>query len=151
MKKVNHETEEFWQGLLDYIQNGRGPIATFIPDAMVPDGRNYVEIPLKWRGFRLCASADSTAPNRKVELLITGKASEDYAKRLTAQLSEVEAEVGCGLEWNIGLSGKKKISLWDRGVNVFAGLRSDHYAWYTDKLELLHRVFEPRIRQLTAS
>lgn len=133
--------KRFWTGLSEYMGNRNGAVTPPIMSDM-----NYVEFLLPHRGFRLCAAFDSQKPNRKVELLITGKNGDDHAQRLMSQKDEIEEEVGCGLDWNIHLIGKKKVSLWDHGVNVFAGPPSDHYAWYADKLDLLHRVFAPRIR-----
>ena len=126
------------------MANRNGPVAP--PE--VKD-MHYVKFPRIMPGFRLCAAFDSVERNRKVELLISGKYSGDYAQRFKSQCAEIVAEVGQPLGWNIGLKDEKKISLWDPGVDVFVGPRSDHYAWYADKLELLHRVFAPRIRAMS--
>lgn len=138
--------QQFWQGLHAYMANRKGAVAPPILSDL-----NYVKFPPMLPGFQLCAAFDTRKSNRKVELLITGPLRGEYAQQLMSRRAEVEAETGCSLDWNIGLKGEKKVSLWDRGVNVLAGLPSDHYAWYADKLELLHRVFGPRIRQVTGS
>lgn len=138
--------QQFWQGLHAYMANRKGAVAPPILSDL-----NYVKFPPMLRGFRLCAAFDTEGRRRKVELLITGKKACDNAQQLKSQCAEIEAEVGCSLDWNIGLKGEKKVSLWDRGADVFAGLPTDHYAWYADKLELLQRVFGPRIRQVTGS
>ena len=137
---------EFWQGLYNYMSNRKSAVAPPLPSDM-----NYVETPLRWRGFKLCAAFDSKGRKRKVELLITSVRHEDSARRLKAQRDDIEDEIGRGLDWNIKLTRKKKVSLWDCDVDVFVGPRSDQYAWYAEKLELFHSVFEPRIGQIVGS
>ena len=143
MSTRDQRYQEFWQGLSNYIASREGAVAPPTISDM-----NYVKFPPMLRGFMLCAAFDTRKANRKVELLITGARREEYAQRLESQRAEIEDEVGCGLDWNINLKGEKKVSLREPGGNVFAGLPSDHYAWYADKLELLRRVFEPRIRAI---
>lgn len=140
MSTQNYSYEVFWQGLHAYMSNRKGVVAPPVVSDL-----NYVKFPPMLRGFRLCAAFNTEEPSRKVELLITGKKAGDYAQQLKSQHAEIEAEVGCDLDWNVDLKSEKKVSLWDRGVYVFAGLPTDHYAWYFDKLEMLHRVFAPRI------
>lgn len=132
--------QEFWQGLYAYMSNRKGAVAPPIPSDM-----NYVETPLLRRGFRLCAAFDTEGRKRKVELLITGVRGAEHARQLKAQCAEIEEAIGRGLDWNIKREKKKKVSLWDRDVDVFVGPRSDQYAWYAEKLELFHSVFAPRI------
>ena len=142
----DHRYQEFWEGLSEFMADRNGPVAPPIVSDM-----NYVKFPPILRGFNLCAAFDTRRPNRKVELLITGPRRDDYAQLLMSQRAEIESEVGSGLDWNISLKGEKKVSLWDRGSHVFAGPRSDHYAWYAEMLELLFSVFAPRIRRVTVS
>ncbi len=146
MSTHDERYQHFWQGLDTHMANCKGSVAPPILSDV-----NYVKFPPILPGFQLCAAFDARRSNRKVELLITGPLRGEYAQQLMSQHADIEAEVGCSLDWNINLRGEKKVSLWDRGVNVFAGLPTDHYAWYADKLELFHRVFEPRIRQVTGS
>lgn len=138
--------QQFWQGLHVYMSNRNVAVAPPVVSDL-----NYVKFPPMRRGFRLCAAFNTEEPSRKVELLITGKKASDYAQLLKSQCAEIKAEVGCDLDWNIDLKSEKKVSLWDRRVHVFSGLPTDHYTWYADKLDLLHRVFAPRIRQVVAS
>ena len=126
------------------MDNRNGPVAPPVVSDL-----NYVKFPPILRGFKLCAAFDTRRANRKVELLITGARRGDYALQLLSQRHEIESEVGQTLEWNINLMGEKKVSLWDRKCDVLVGPRSDHYAWYAEKLELLHRVFAPRIRAMS--
>lgn len=146
MSTRDNRYQQFWQGLYNYMSNRNGAVALPVISDM-----NYVKFAPMQRGFRLCAAFNTEEPSRKVELLITGKKAGDYAQRLKSQHAEIEAEVGSELDWNVDLKSEKKVSLWNHGVYVFAGLPTDHYAWTADKLELLHRVFKPRIRQLTGS
>lgn len=145
MSTRDERYKEFWQGLSDYMANRNGPVAPPVVSDL-----HYVKFPPMLRGFSLCAAFDTRRANRKVELLITGVRRGDYALQLLSQRHEIESEVGQTLEWNINLMAEKKVSLWDRECDVFVGPRSDHYAWYAGKLELLHRVFAPRIRQIVA-
>lgn len=145
MSTHDERYQEFWQGLSDHVANRKGPVAPPVVSDL-----HYVKFPPILRGFTLCAAFDTTRANRKVELLVSGEGSEAYAQQLRSQRADIEAEVGQSLDWNIGLKGEKKISLWDRGVDVFVGPQSDHYAWYAGNLELLHRVFTPRIRRVVS-
>ena len=142
----NHSYKVLWQGLHAYMSNRKGVVAPPVVSDL-----NYVKFPPMLRGFRLCAAFNTEEPSRKVKLLITGKKSGDYALLLKPQCAEIEAKVGCGLDWNIELKGDKKVSLWDHGIDIFAGLATDHFAWYGEKLELLHSVFAPRIRQVAST
>lgn len=141
MSTRDERYQEFWQGLSNYMANRNGPVA--LP---VVNDLNYVKFPTTLRGFKLCAAFDTRRANRKVELLITGARRGDNALQLLSQRHEIESEVGQTLDWNINLMGEKKVSLWDRGCDVFVGPPSDHYAWYAEKLVQLHRVFAPRVR-----
>lgn len=144
MSTRDERYQEFWQGFSDYMANRNGPVAPPVVSDL-----HYVKFPPILRGFKLCAAFDKRGRKRKVELLVRGEGSEAYAQQLRSQRADIEAEVGQSLDWNIGLKVEKKISLWDCGVDVFAGLPTDHYAWYADKLELLHRVFAPRTRAMS--
>lgn len=102
-------------------------------------------------GYKLCIAYRSTRPYMiKVELLASKDVPLAHVNALVGQRQDIEREIGAKLCFNLDLGTDKKLQLFNY-VDPLEGDPTEHYTWYADKLELLLRVFEPRIRQLTGS
>jgi len=113
--------------------------------------RNFMHFDQISRGYKLCLAYSSTRPYMiKVELLASKGVPLAHIDALVAQRQDIEREIGAKLCFNINVGTEKKLQLFNY-VDPLDGDPTEHYAWYAEKLELLHRVFEPRIRQLTGS
>ena len=118
--------------------------------------RNWMEFTLGRSGFCLAAIAslentrgEAVARHEsRAEFNIGGKA-KDYYPQLEAQRERIEAELGQPINWNT--DGKITRLQFRRDADLEDETQwPQYFAWLQEHLELLHRVFRPRIGQLTA-
>ena len=113
--------------------------------------RNFMHFDPISPGYKLCVAYRSTRPYMiKVELLADKGVQLAHIDALVAQRQDIEREIGAKLCFNLDVGTEKKLQLFNH-IDPLDGDPTEHYAWYAEKLELLLRVFEPRIRQLTGS
>lgn len=102
-------------------------------------------------GFKLCMAYRSRRPYMiKVELLLAKSVPQAQIDSIVAQRLDIEHEIGAKLCWRLDLDSEKKLQLFNY-VDPLLGDPTEHYAWYHDKLELLHGVFAPRIRRVVGT
>lgn len=134
---------EYWDGFEDYLRN-HAP-------ALRVEKRfsNYVYFPEISRGYRMCVAYSQRSPRMiKAELLMHERVPQVQVDTVVAQQLDIERDIGAELCWKTDLSTDRKVQLIKSVAHPLEGDPTEHYAWYADKLELLLRVFGPRIRDV---
>jgi len=133
---------EYWTQFVNYV-NEKG---SFIKTRK-PQPTYFMSMALGRTGFNLTAGRDYTAV--AVEVTIGTKEFNEHFSALLQDKAEIESEIGEELEWN-PREGKQYSSIGLRR-NCNPDNKDDwpaQHTWFLEKLEKLHRVFSPRIRNL---
>ncbi len=145
---------EFWTGFREYVLN-RGD-AVINPTKPLP--QHWMNIAVGRTGFKLAAIAsmlDSEAGSYeshelRAEFVIHDpQNAKGYYRALEQDRSAIDQEAGHHLIWH----SEEDVRMCRIFLRRQADLRSseardEQYAWLLDKLEILHRVFAPRVRDL---
>jgi hypothetical protein len=143
---------EFWTVFRSYVEE-HGPRVK----ATKPLPQHWMNIALGRSGFGLGAVAsfwDSLAETGdshelRAEAVIETNDSKTHFARLEAQKSQIEAEMGEPLTWH-NPPNKRMCRIYDRRPALLTGRGRwpDYHAWLLEKLEMLHKAFAQRVKQL---
>jgi hypothetical protein len=138
---------EYWTALRDRLVAGRSPLT---PQKPAP--RHWTSYAIGRKGFHLSATMLKTAREIGVYLVLGGPRAAVHFQQLLEERAAIEQELGTELEWQ-ELPGKKGsyVVLRRQGVdpNDHEDWASQH-AWLQEKLEAFHKVFGPRVKELSA-
>lgn len=136
---------DFWREFADRLESSESVLRPHKPRA-----RHWMDFALGRSHFRLVASVDSIGQRASVAFLAGGPNVGENFQSLRAEAQQIEAEIGEPLEWHDDPS-KKSRRAYVRRPNVDVRDRKNWPGiqdWMIEKLELFHRVFGPRVRQL---
>jgi hypothetical protein len=143
----------FWGFFKEYVdKNGKKIRAT------KPLPQHWMNFALGRSGFKMCAIAskkdsetDSFEGNElRAEVIVETVNSKEDFKKLENDKDTIESELGEKLFW-YNPDGKRMCSIYLRKPveNLFDETRWGEYSeWLMQKLELLHRVFSQRVKQI---
>jgi len=118
-----------------------------------PLPQNWAGFPVGRADFRLVATVNIKEPYINVLLYITGSDAKAHFHLLEQDKEAIEAEMGEPLEWcELPDRRVSSIELMRRGTDPTR--RSDwqeQQEWMCEKLEAMHTVLAPRVKQLDAS
>ena len=139
---------EYWTALRDFLEERRSLIKPAEPPA-----KYWMPFAIGRSKFRLSASV-SVKGWICVSLTLAGEDAKDHFYFLEQDKANIEKEVGAELEWGgkykqkwsyISLSSQDEIDIEDR-----SDWDSQHQ-WLCDQLEIFHKVFSQRVKELDAS
>lgn len=142
----------FWQGFLAYVeQRGSSRVR---PTKAQP--QHWMSMALGRSGFALTAIAAASAGGEagggwelRAEVNVKPTCSKACFDALYRDREAIETEVGEALEWH-NPPRKVECRIFIKRVANVRDEQSwpEQHAWLLDKLEVLHRVFSPRIKAL---
>ena len=139
---------EYWTGFRDFLEQHNGVIKPVEP------------LPQNWLSFGVGRSHFSlgTTINKRekwicVDLTLRGPNAKPHFYLLEREKADIEEEIGAELEWEERPGRKQSyISLSLEEINLEN--RQDwnrQHQWLCDKLEIFHKVFSQRVKELDAS
>jgi hypothetical protein len=146
---------DFWIAFRSYVEDhGR------LIKATKPLPQHWINIALGRSGFRLAAVAslwDSVAETfdsheLRAEVVLDGAYSKSQFALLEAKRAEIEAQMGDQLTWH-NPAGKQKCRIYLRRTAILTERDKwpEYQAWLAEKLEALHRIFSPLVKQLAVN
>jgi len=141
---------EFWRSFRDYMKQN-----SFVKCSK-PKPRAYMHHPIGHKGMFLASiassynSEDETYTGEvRVELNITNKDARKYYALLERQNEEIEHDMGEPLLWYIYPDTLRCKIYLRKSENIFEDKDWEpHFAWLREKLEKMHKAFNPRIAAL---
>ncbi|MEM5516323.1 DUF4268 domain-containing protein [Henriciella sp. AS95] len=139
---------QFWTDFAVYLQEHGSSL------------RSQKAYPQHWTNFSIGRSGFLLgALHNTADSLIAAELymNDDFAKAYFAELlqhrDEIEAELGFQLDWRELPDRKACRLIIEKRVDdpLDTDFWPQYYAWLKDKLDAMHRVFRPRVRQLTVS
>ncbi len=137
---------DYWAAFMPVLNEKRGPVRG-----------NKKPQPQAWMGFPTGRSGIHLNPvmiapkNRvRAEIYLGGANAKAFYGLLEKQRDAIENELGYGLNWEelpAGQDSRISISLDDADPRKEADWARQH-SWLADRLNDLHRVFAPRVREL---
>jgi hypothetical protein len=124
-----------------------------------PRPRAYMEFSIGKAGFQLTATAsyrDSETGSYgtgelRAEFLIRGLNAKLYFETLQQHKEEIESELGEPLQWYNPEEALRCIIYLRKPADIRDEARwPEQHAWLMQKIQALHHVFAPRIRQLAS-
>jgi hypothetical protein len=136
---------QFWTQFREHMDDSQSSVK-----ATKPLPQHWMNIYALGRaGFKLMATL-STAKDRIGVSLVMKDPNKTYFHHLKGEISQIEKEVGCSLEWQ-ELPGKIESRIAVRRSEINAEDQSTWPAWHTwlqERLEIFQKVFGPRVRKL---
>jgi hypothetical protein len=146
---------DFWTGFRQFVQDHGNRIK-----ATKPLPQHWMNIALGRSGFRLAAVAslyDSVAETYdshelRAEIVLESPKSKAEFAKLECEKAKIEDELGEPLTWH-NPEDKRMCRIYLRKTALLTDRSRwpEYDAWLLDKLESLHRVFAPRVKQLEVS
>lgn len=134
----------FWTGLREYAE-ARGSFLKF----QKPQPQNWTSIPIGRSRFHLDATVSAPAQEAAVQLIIQTPFPKADFRQLLAMRAEIEGDAGGPLDWR-ELPERIQSRVDVRCPADFGDETSwpKLYEWFVNKLELMHKVFGPRVKAL---
>ena len=144
---------EFWQAFREFVAD-QGSVVKLTN----PLPKAFMDMGIGRTGFQLSAVISTTNSETgsfdggelRAEVIIKDSYAKHYFELLERQRTEIEAEIGESLTWiNPEDAHMCRIHL-RKPSDVFDREQwPDYHRWLLEKLEALHDVFSPRIKQLS--
>lgn len=135
------ETQElqlsYWHALVRFLESERSSLPRGTPQPYHGMDFHF------GRGCALCAIANYRRPEIRAQVLLP----KQYFVRLKMQREDIGRVVGHRLEWT---DNPVLCRVWLSRAAIIADRKDwpEQHAWLKEKLELLHRTFEPRVKAL---
>jgi len=138
----------YWTRFQQLLEDRRGAIRP-----RKPFPQHWADFAIGRTDFHLQAAVNTREPCIGVLLYIDGSDAKPHFHLLQQDKEAIEAEMGEQLEW-CELPDKRAstVQLMSRGTNpTHRDEWEQQQQWMRDILEVMHRVFAPRVRELDAS
>ena len=143
---------EFWKTFRDYVEERRSVVR---PTKALP--HHWMNISIGRTGFRLSAvaslydSEENTFGGHELraELVLDDGRADEHFLALQAEKDAIEQTIGEPLTWHRPENARMRRIYVRRGADLES--RKDwpeYHAWLLAKLELFHKTFAPRVRDL---
>jgi hypothetical protein len=134
----------FWEEIREYFQSKK----TFL-QMRKPRPQHWYTIALGRSRFHLSLTVSTRLERAGCEVYISGSHAKQAFEMLKAGQSEVEKNLGYGLEWQpLEEKEASRIVLYRKGDIYNVQQRQDLKDWFLKTAEQFHKVFSPRIRAL---
>lgn len=143
------ETKQIQQEFWTEFRNHMEAAGSFLK-ATKPLPQHWMNLALGRSGFKLMAICNTRDNRIGAFVVMTNDPSKACFQYLEANRSVIEKEAGTPLEWE-ELPGKKESRVALRLHNVDPLDRArwpEYHKWLREKLETLHKVFAPRVKNL---
>ncbi|WP_394727587.1 DUF4268 domain-containing protein [Altererythrobacter sp. GH1-8] len=136
---------DYWDAFHTVLEAQRGPIS----GQRTPQAQNWMNYPVGRTGFVLATVMQIWEKYIRAELYITGAKAKDRFAQLEEMKSEIEAELGYKLFWDLLPAGQDcRITVT---LDASPEDRDDwtrQHQWLAQKLNELHSAFSERVRRL---
>ncbi|MGI8527520.1 MAG: DUF4268 domain-containing protein [Pseudolabrys sp.] len=139
---------DYWEALNPVLNSKGGPVA----GNKKPQPQSWMSYPIGRADIHLGAAMNINRNWIRAELYISGANAKAYFGLLEKQKEAIEQELGCRLEWEklpAGQDSRISVALADANPKNADDWKRQH-EWLTAKLNDMHRVFSPRVRELSA-
>ena len=138
---------EYWGAFLQTLQDANGPVS----GNRKPQPQMWMSYGVGTGGYHLGTAIHEKQNYVKVELYIEGIEAEKRLVRLQQEKDEIEHNLGFELIWGdqTATARDRKISCYLRDVDPREKATwPEQHRWLADRLNTMHRVFEPRLGSL---
>jgi len=140
---------DYWATLNTRLDAAKGPVTGH----RKPQLQQWMSYSVGRSGFNLAGVMHLQKKWIRAELYISGVHAKAYFHLLKQQQGDIEGTLGCVVDWEELPEGTdSRISIYLQGVDP--GDRKDwtrQHDWLAEKLNAMHRVFAPRVRDLDAN
>ena len=134
----------FWTALKEYAENC-GTSLRF----QSPLPQNWTVLGIGRTNFWIEATVNSSAGEVSAQLVLRTRATKADFRQLLSQKDAIEAEAGEPLDWReMPERHSSRIELRRKATPNDDSTWPEIFEWFIAKLELIHRVFSPRVRDL---
>lgn len=153
LSEVKQSQKAFWTGFRDYLLANSKLIRPQKPAAqhwmshsIGRVGCNLSSVATTWD-----SEANRPGGDIRAEVVLGGQHAKAYFAQLETEKEEIEREVGGELKWH-NRPDKRTCRIYFRrsGDIADSGKWPEYYEWLRAKLEVLYRVFGPRLKALRA-
>lgn len=143
LSETERQRSEFWASFMTRLEEAKVSVNPIAP----------THKPLKTWGlgrFKVVLNAHVLSDRIIVEVKITTDEADDHFEQLVTRKDEIEDEAGESLEWNENPSAQSSnIRVVREGFNLAnVDAWASHQDWMVQRLDVLHRVFRPYVKQL---
>ena len=139
--------QEYWAGLREELLNRRS-----IVKPQKPRPQHWMNFAIGRTNTHMSAFCNTQDEYIGVNLNLTGPNSKSFFQQLADQKAEIEREMQVVLDWR-ELPGKQMSRIVLRRQSTDPNDRQawpEQHEWLAEKLELFYRVFQSRVKGLTA-
>jgi hypothetical protein len=153
LSEVKRTQLEFWTAFQDYMEEHsnirchRPAPQPWMNHSIGRSGFGLTSIASTWN-----SETRTSDPQLRVEFYVSVPEARKYFEILETQKAKIETEIGQALVWSSSL-GKQSCKAYVRRPTDFQdrSLWPQQHEWLRENLELFHRVFALRVRQLDLS
>ncbi|MFN4023215.1 MAG: DUF4268 domain-containing protein [Hyphomonas sp.] len=138
----------FWTAFADYLQASGSPLRS-----QKPFPQHWTHFGIGRSGFLASAILNTSDNILGAEVYINHDDAKAYFAELVDQKLDIEQKLGFALDWR-ELPGRKGCRIIvDKSISDPLDEQNwpEFFAWLQEKLEAIHRVFRPRLRELSGS
>ena len=139
---------EYWTAFRVVLQQRDGVITP-----VKPQPQHWLDFAVGRSYFNLSALANTRDKRIGIRLWLAGANAKPHFYLLEQDKGDIEKEVGAELVWH-ELPDKKHCHITLHRLQTDPKMRhewADQHQWLSEKLELCHKVFSPRVKELDAS
>jgi hypothetical protein len=138
----------YWTELKSLLQQQNSPVCIGKPQP-----QHWMYFSLGRTNFQLIAFVNTREKRIGVGLVLSGSDAKAHYYLLLQDRAAIENEIGTSLSWGENL-GKIESHLFIHAQEMDPTIRErwpEQHEWMREKLEILKKVFAPRVKQLNAS
>ena len=142
---------DFWTGFKEFVSDNGSIVRTTAP----PYPQSFLVVvgsrEMGRSGFTLEAAMNTREGYMRAAIELKGNHTTHYFDLLHADRAAIEDEIGEELVWHKP-PGRQRRSMESRMATDFMDSNQwgEQYRWLLDRIEALHRILAPRIRELPA-
>lgn len=136
--------KEYWGALLKALDDEKGPVS----GNHKPPAYHWMRFPIGRTNFQLYATMKLSKNRIQTELYISRNNAKAFFGLLKRQKDEIEKELGYSLGWEEFRKSGSIASYCDHVDPMDEADWPRQHKWLADRLNAMHRVFAPRVKDL---